>query len=104
MGLYKDEVKLQADNYYEQNDRMFKTSRIMPFAGNMAFVLHHVAFDDTYKIQFLVQEFPQILPFCGSSVCDYDLFKEHFKEELSYDFDEMCKSDTFSKEDIHYEL
>ncbi len=40
MGLFQDDVPLMHDNYADQQDRQFKTTKELPFAGNMEFILY----------------------------------------------------------------
>ncbi|VVC33249.1 Histidine phosphatase superfamily,Histidine phosphatase superfamily, clade-2 [Cinara cedri] len=40
LKLYKDETELKHDNYFEMENRKWRTSKIDPFAANIAFVLY----------------------------------------------------------------
>ncbi|XP_077868904.1 multiple inositol polyphosphate phosphatase 1-like [Saccoglossus kowalevskii] len=96
LGLYKDEDNiLRYDNYHSNRNRTFRTSKLSPFAGNIAFVLYSCT-DSTgnsmYMIEVLLHEQPVTLPCCTSTLCSYDVIKQFYSTWLEdCDFTEICR-------------
>ena len=105
LGLYSDDVPLKADNFDLHKNRNFRTSKFMPFASSMAFVLYHCPKNtQEYQVQLLVREMPESFPHCGSSVCAFENLKRHYKRYLNCNFQEICHMEGEDNETQHYEL
>ena len=109
LGLYKDKEPLLANNYQEQKTRLFRTSYIAPFSGNVAVVLFTCKnveenFDSFY-VQVLVNEKPAALPCCDEKeMCPLYQFRKCFDNiSRQCDFAKMC-NDNNSLEPNHNEL
>uniref|UniRef100_A0A1A7Y8J1 Multiple inositol polyphosphate phosphatase 1 n=1 Tax=Iconisemion striatum TaxID=60296 RepID=A0A1A7Y8J1_9TELE len=60
LGLYKDQTPPTANNYHSQHGRTFRTSRIVPYAANLLFVLYDCQRGP--RLQLLVNEKPEHFP------------------------------------------
>lgn len=60
LGLYKDQIPPTASNYQSQHRRQFRTSRIVPYAANLIFVLYDCQRGP--RLQLLVNESPVRFP------------------------------------------
>ncbi|XP_061886566.1 multiple inositol polyphosphate phosphatase 1-like isoform X1 [Entelurus aequoreus] len=60
LGLYKDQAPPTADNYHAQHGRTFRTSKIVPYAANVLFVLYDCQRGP--RLQLLVNETPVRFP------------------------------------------
>jgi hypothetical protein len=65
LGLFKDDVRLRADNFRDNLNRTFRVGNFSPFSANLAFVLHKCSnesqnFDlyQQYKVHVLINELP----------------------------------------------
>merc|ERR1719189_3022981 len=45
------------------------------------------------RVMTLVQEKPVMLPKCDNLACDWKIFKENYKDDISCQFEEICKDD-----------
>jgi multiple inositol-polyphosphate phosphatase/2,3-bisphosphoglycerate 3-phosphatase len=98
MGLFRDTEPLLADNYQEQKNRLFKTSNIAPFSGNIAVVLFSCKGDvekqDSLYIQVLANEMPVALPCCNAKeLCPLHQFRACFGNiSKKCDFSKVCNN------------
>uniref|UniRef100_A0A3B3YJD3 2,3-bisphosphoglycerate 3-phosphatase n=1 Tax=Poecilia mexicana TaxID=48701 RepID=A0A3B3YJD3_9TELE len=60
LGLYKDQTLPTASNYHSQHGRSFRTSRIIPYAANLLFVLYDCQRGP--RLQLLINETPLRFP------------------------------------------
>ncbi|AWP18222.1 putative multiple inositol polyphosphate phosphatase 1 [Scophthalmus maximus] len=60
LGLYKDQTPPTASNYLSQQGRSFRTSRIVPYAANLLFVLYDCQRGP--RLQLLINESPARFP------------------------------------------
>lgn len=60
LGLYKDQIPPTASNYQSQHNRRFRTSRIVPYAANLLFVLYDCQRGP--RLQLLLNESPVRFP------------------------------------------
>ncbi|XP_076024044.1 multiple inositol polyphosphate phosphatase 1-like [Genypterus blacodes] len=60
LGLYKDQTPPTAQNYNTQHSRSFRTSRIVPYAANLLFVLYDCQRGP--RLQMLLNETPVQFP------------------------------------------
>ncbi|XP_043957919.1 multiple inositol polyphosphate phosphatase 1b [Gambusia affinis] len=60
LGLYKDQTLPTASNYHTQHGRSFRTSRIIPYAANLLFVLYDCQRGP--RLQLLINETPLHFP------------------------------------------
>ncbi|XP_050545652.1 multiple inositol polyphosphate phosphatase 1-like isoform X2 [Daktulosphaira vitifoliae] len=89
LGLYKDNDNLRHDNFWEMENRQWRTSKIDAFGSNLIFVLFKCYND--MKILTLHQEKIIRIPGCESDLCSYDTFKKIYQEKLNNcDFNKMC--------------
>nr|XP_057925247.1 multiple inositol polyphosphate phosphatase 1b [Doryrhamphus excisus] len=72
LGLYKDEAPPTADNYHRQHGRSFRTSKIVPYAANVLFVLYDCQRGP--RLQLLINETPVRFP--GLSAEDVPLYRD----------------------------
>ncbi|XP_035002685.1 multiple inositol polyphosphate phosphatase 1b isoform X1 [Hippoglossus stenolepis] len=66
LGLYKDQTPPTANNYQSQHGRSFRTSRIVPYAANLLFVLYDCQRGP--RVQLLINESPVRFPGLESEV------------------------------------
>lgn len=98
MGLFNDNEPLLASSYEEQNNRLFKTSNIAPFSGNIAVVLlsckNGVEEHDSLNVQVLVNEISVALPCCNAKeLCPLDEFRTCFGNiSTQCDFSKVCSN------------
>ncbi|XP_028264605.1 multiple inositol polyphosphate phosphatase 1b [Parambassis ranga] len=72
LGLYKDQTPPTASNYQSQQSRHFRTSRIVPYAANLLFVLYDCQRGP--RLQLLVNESPMRFP--GLEAEDAPLYRD----------------------------
>ncbi|XP_070545012.1 multiple inositol polyphosphate phosphatase 1-like [Ptychodera flava] len=95
LGLFNDTVKLRADNFDTSRNRLFRGSKLAPFASNVAIVVYECDKDETdaddFMVEVFVQETPVTLPCCQSSLCQYTTVKECYSKWLNdCDFEKLC--------------
>ena len=78
-NLFKDEVPLKGDNYYDQAHRLFKSNIITPFSSNIALVLLKCNNTDNYKVKLLVNELPIGIINSGNLECNDEESSENLK-------------------------
>jgi len=115
LGLYKDSFALKSSNYAREGvNRVFRTSRISPFATNVGMVLYkcdvhtQVSASDLAKkapgvtwpdrfvsdmVQLLLKETPVPFPFTDNHLTSLAEMKQHYRHQLVCDFDEICEND-----------
>ncbi|CAK9834098.1 Multiple inositol polyphosphate phosphatase 1 [Anthophora retusa] len=76
MGIAEDTIPLKASNFEGMENRKWSTSRISPFATNLAAIFHKC--DSSYKVRFYLNEKPLDYKGCEMGVCDW----EHLKKEM----------------------
>jgi len=95
LGLYNDSVPLTASNYGSQQDRTWRTSRILNFATNLVFVLFDCEATATFKVQAYHNE--RLVDIVGCSeprACPYVEFTAMMQPIIdSCDFDAICEND-----------
>ncbi|CAG9801859.1 unnamed protein product [Chironomus riparius] len=66
LGIFRDSVPITADNFAEQANRLWITSRMAPMATNIAVIRYNCATggDD---VQFIMNESPLVIPGCQSN-------------------------------------
>ncbi|EFX64111.1 hypothetical protein DAPPUDRAFT_327766 [Daphnia pulex] len=90
IGLYKDKVRPTHSNRLEQMNRAWRTSRIDPFASNIAFVLFKCA--DDYRVTAFIQERPVRLPGCSDDFCHFREFVDQYGSLVSKcSIDDICR-------------
>uniref|UniRef100_A0A1B6GTD8 Multiple inositol polyphosphate phosphatase 1 n=2 Tax=Cuerna arida TaxID=1464854 RepID=A0A1B6GTD8_9HEMI len=90
LSLTKD-IPLTADNFPQQHRRQFRTSRIIPFAGNVLAVLYNCSRGET--LQTIIYQVEDIVRYDGCSVglCEWNYLKQLF----SFVQDSSCTDDSF---------
>ncbi|XP_069125102.1 multiple inositol polyphosphate phosphatase 1-like [Argopecten irradians] len=103
LGLYKDPEPLRANNFEKQTTRQFRSSKILPFAANLVFVLYECEPDvdmedfeesdeENIYVKMFVNEEAVIIPACGEILCKYsDVRKYYFKHVDRCDFEKVCE-------------
>lgn len=107
MGLFNDTEPLLASNYDKQKNRLFKTSNMAPFSGNVAVVLYSC--NENPKKQFvevLVNEKVAALPCCNlEDLCPLQQFLACFGDIGKWcDFSKICNPASGYTEPTHDEL
>lgn len=104
LGLFNDTEQLMADNYDQQRLRQFRTSRLSPFASNVAFVLSDCSSSssesvcssdlssvDRFSVRLLFKERPLIFPACGNADCPYSAVRRRYAGRIeACNFSELC--------------
>lgn len=110
LGLFHDERPLKADNYRQQRDRQFRTSKISSFSSNVAFVLHECDSDQLVKnemdskssdgigsrrhmLELLVNERPVNIQSvsCSGKLCPYETIRRRYATYIDdCDFNKTC--------------
>lgn len=89
MGLFVDKKPLTHNNYLTQRVRLFKTTRVIPFAGNIRFDLSECG-GEMY-IALYVKNHQMKWPCCDSFKCPYAVVKKHYQGIIKKcDFDLIC--------------
>ncbi|GLV32949.1 Multiple inositol polyphosphate phosphatase 2 [Carabus blaptoides fortunei] len=90
LGLYRDPVPLQHDNFSLHRDRQWRVSKIDAFASNIAAILYKCG--NLKKIQFLHQERTIVVAGCQSEeLCDFNTFLSTYNKSIhSCNFNDMC--------------
>ncbi|KAJ7987750.1 hypothetical protein DPEC_G00329730 [Dallia pectoralis] len=90
MGFFRDEMPLTADNLDMQRGRTFCTSRIVPYAANLVFVLYDCS--EGLRLQFLLNEKPLNFPNINHSAPLYGTVREAYGELLhGCNFEKECE-------------
>ncbi|XP_070975426.1 multiple inositol polyphosphate phosphatase 1-like [Oncorhynchus clarkii lewisi] len=90
MGFFRDETPLTADNFDLQHGRTFRTSRIVPYAANLVFVLYDCS--EGLRLQFLLNETPLKFPNINHQAPLYNTVRETYRELLhGCNFEKECE-------------
>ena len=109
LGLFKDKEELRADNFAKHNSRKYRTSFVVPFGANIAFVIYscdssqHKNTLDNFQLQVYVGEKLIQLP-CGDEIScplvDFlNIYSKHIDRCV---LSEICKAEERTEE--HEEL
>ncbi|RUS90816.1 hypothetical protein EGW08_001435 [Elysia chlorotica] len=109
LGLYNDTVPIRADNKIQQDERLFRASKILPFSANAVFVLYecvpeefkdHDEVDSAeYYLQLFVNEQPVLIPGCQEMHCPYNQVRDRYSDYIDRcDFKKMCKKSPLKDE------
>lgn len=98
MGLFNDTSLLLHSNYQQMKDRVFRSSKILPFSANLALVLYKCDYGDEpepsfndFVIRFYVNEQPVVVPACGDYVCSYNQVRDLYSHHVdNCDFRRVC--------------
>lgn len=120
LGLFKDREDLRADNFLKQLERKYRTSYIVPFGANIAFVLYKCSerqansskeSEGLYPWPFILQVFVNEelvgLPCCDEQTeCPLETFLQCFdnKPDISCNLSSLCGLESGSPEKSHTEL
>ncbi|KOC61016.1 Multiple inositol polyphosphate phosphatase 1 [Habropoda laboriosa] len=74
MGIAKDSTPPTASNFEDMENRKWNTSRLVPFAANLAAVFYKC--DSSNKVRFYLNEKPVDYEGCEMGVCDWEYLKE----------------------------
>lgn len=89
MGIAEDAIPLKASNFEDMRNRAWNTSRLVPFAANLAAIFYKC--DSANKVRFYLNERPLDYEGCQAGVCDW----EYLKRKMGYAFG--CNTDFCSK-------
>ncbi|XP_045211715.2 multiple inositol polyphosphate phosphatase 1-like [Mercenaria mercenaria] len=100
LGLFNDTSPLLDSNFHEMKDRVFKSSRILPFSANIAMVLYKCDYEtepepsvNDFVLRFYVNEEPVIVPACGDYVCSYSKVRDMYTHHVDRcDFENVCRT------------
>ncbi|XP_022809597.1 multiple inositol polyphosphate phosphatase 1-like [Stylophora pistillata] len=119
LGLFKDQEELRAGNMNAHSRRKYRTSEIVPFGANIAFIAYSCNADDTrgkesdsykmeqFKIQVFVNEELVALPCCGEQrECPLKTFLQCFdtRPNGSCNLSSLCRLESNTAENLHREL
>ncbi|KAJ3646471.1 hypothetical protein Zmor_024058 [Zophobas morio] len=65
MGIGKDNQPPTADNYFQQQQRQWRTSTLDPFASNVAAALCQCRGNERFRVMFFLNEVPVNYPDCS---------------------------------------
>lgn len=102
LGLFNDTSPLLDTNFHDMKNRVFKSSRILPFSANLAMVLYKCdteSSDTDFGIRFYVNEEPLIIPACGDYVCSYEQVRDIYSQHV-----DQCHFDNICRTNVHDEL
>ncbi|XP_012144858.2 multiple inositol polyphosphate phosphatase 1 [Megachile rotundata] len=74
MKIAEDSIPLKASNYETMENRKWSTSRLVPFAANLAAVFYKC--DSSNKVRLYLNEVPVDYEGCEKGVCEWDYLKE----------------------------
>ena len=85
LGLYKETADMMASNMAAMEDRHFRSSRLLSYSANVAFVLYTCTSGGgpkrTFKVQVLVDENKIALPVCANEfLCDYEVVRQAYSK------------------------
>ena len=89
LGFFRDATPLTAANFLSQGERAFRTSRIVPYAANLQFVLY--ACGEGPRLQVLLNERPVTFPGMKEAAPLYREVRERYGALLQgCDFHREC--------------
>ncbi|KAI5103173.1 multiple inositol polyphosphate phosphatase 1 precursor, partial [Silurus meridionalis] len=80
MGFFRDETPLTAKNFPQQQSRKFRSSRIVPYAANLLFVLYECT--DGLRLQVFLNEKPVTFPNISDPAPLYHTVRKHYSDLL----------------------
>lgn len=83
LGVFRDQMPLRADNFYQQKRRQFRISRIDPFSANLAAIAYDCDDVEKRKVMFFLNERPLELDWCRVGLCDWSKVEEKYQKYLS---------------------
>ncbi|XP_060078301.1 multiple inositol polyphosphate phosphatase 1-like [Ylistrum balloti] len=93
LGLFNGSKHFLATDYQVNANRKYRSSVILPFSANLVTTLYKCGSD--YMVKMLVNEEEVDIPACGASMCPYRTVKEHYRQFINCDYDNICEnSDT----------
>lgn len=104
LGLYNDTEPLQATwNWTQIKARQFKTSKLFPFASNLAMFGYDCrqarGLSEQFYVKFQHNEQDVVIPRCRSSsttspFCGFEEFKREFHDRININFGQLCMPPT----------
>lgn len=104
LGTFKDRLPLQTDNYEQHRRRMFRGSKMCPFAGSFAAIRYKCSRPSEYeynaKIVFLLNQKPMLMPWCknGSAICTLSELRRWYDNSLG----NLCQSSGAADNSVGY--
>jgi len=97
LNLDSDPISVMKSNSSEETiqNRKFRTSKISPFASNLAFVLYNCSSsksDSDFRVRLIQNEQDVYFPGCDTDLlCPIKKWREIYSTELNIDFHQVCK-------------
>lgn len=79
LDFFRDDQPLTADNFYQQTKRQWRTSKLDPFASNLAAVLYQCTQGERYRVMFFLNEMPIEIPECSVGLCNWSTFQQKYE-------------------------
>lgn len=95
LGIAVQNIPLLANNFDEMSNRSWMTSKITPFATNLAAVRYDCP--QAVKVQFLLNQQPLHLDECNKGLCDLQVLQDKYRRILQSDCNRF-----FSPEERQY--
>lgn len=105
LGLFKDKEPLLATNFDTMTNRFFRTSKIVPYASNVAFVVYacdnmrrlatqvFTAEDQEFVVKLFVNEREVTIPACDEWSCHYEKVRQKYADYINKcDMTKVCGS------------
>ncbi|ESO04777.1 hypothetical protein HELRODRAFT_111769 [Helobdella robusta] len=97
LGLFKEDPLLTDKNFDQMQNRLFRATRVSPFASNVAFVLHQCGDAnsnnrDNVYLQLFFKEHPIAWPLCNNSFCEYNDLRQYYSRYIdNCNFNMICQ-------------
>ncbi|XP_076459672.1 multiple inositol polyphosphate phosphatase 1-like [Babylonia areolata] len=107
LGLFNDTEPLRADNFDRVEQRLYRSSFILPFGANLQFVLYECEPEEQYLnpededsehhpeyyLKLLVNEKVEKIPGCEEEMCLYTTVRDKLREQIDdCNFVKTCKT------------
>lgn len=99
-GLFNDSTPLKDTNFQEMKLRVFKSSKILPFSANLAWVLYKCDYEEEpqpsvndFVLKLYVNEQAVKIPACDDYICPYKKVREAYAKDIdNCNFEQRCES------------
>ncbi|CAG9860706.1 unnamed protein product [Phyllotreta striolata] len=91
IGANKDYSPLNAENYYQQSRRTWRTSTMSPFSANLVASLYQCNRGEKYRVMFFLNEIPVEFPDCSVGLCNWSTIQQKYQDLVrSCNAESMC--------------
>jgi len=94
MGINEDDTTPTHANYpntpSEGDERKYRLSKMNPMGGNFGLLLTECDQEPKLRVEAYLQEKLIKLPKCGYTACDWNQFKQIYREAIECPYDEIC--------------